>query len=149
MIREDPARTEDQQRNQISESRVLKQSCESLLGLCAGMLADGVLNNEEILFLNNWLTDNQALASEWPGDIIYTRVKDILADGFITEEERNYIKQTLSDLIGGTLTETGETTGSSCKLPIDDVDRIVISNHTFCFYKAATCRDDIIFQSIP
>ena len=70
MIREDTARTEDQQRNQISESRVLKQSCESLLGLCAGMLADGVLNNEEILFLNNWLTDNQALASEWPGDII-------------------------------------------------------------------------------
>ena len=35
-----------------TDNRLLKRSCESLIGLCSGLMADGVLNDEEIGFLN-------------------------------------------------------------------------------------------------
>jgi NAD-dependent DNA ligase len=78
-----------------TEARLLKRSCESLLGICAGLLADGALNDDEIRFLNLWLEDNEKIAKTWPGEVIFKRVHDVLADNVITEDERDYLKQTL------------------------------------------------------
>ncbi len=116
-----------------TKSRLLKRSCESLIGICAGIMADDVLNDEEIFFLNMWLEDNKNIANTWPAEIIYRRIKDILADGKITEDERNFLKQTLIDLLGGSLRKTGITSGLSTNLSIDKVDYIEFENNCFCF----------------
>lgn len=116
-----------------TDARLLKRSCESLLGICTGFLADGVLSDEEIRFLNLWLSDNQDIASTWPGEVVYSRIKKVLADNIITEEEREHLKQTLSELIGGTLQETGAALGTSTGLPVDDIDSIDIRDNIFCF----------------
>jgi len=120
-------------RRAATEARLLKRSCESLIGICTGLLADDKLNDDEIYFLNTWLADNKSLARTWPGEVVYAMVRDVLADGIITEEEREYLKQTLSHLIGGTLQESGATSGLSTSLPIDDVESIEIKGHSFCF----------------
>ena len=57
-----------------TNARLLKRSCESLLGVCAGIMADGDLNDQEIKYLDTWLSDNQSLASTWPGEIVYWSV---------------------------------------------------------------------------
>jgi len=116
-----------------TDARLLKRSCESLLGINAGILADGELNNQEIRYLENWLCDNMAIASTWPGEVIYSRIKTIFADNKITEDEREHLKQTLSDLIGFTLQETGAAFGASINHPINEVDLIRIRNNIFCF----------------
>lgn len=116
-----------------TKARLLKRSCESLLGICQGIMADSILNDEEILFLNTWLSDNQEIADVWPGQILHTRIKDVLADNIITEKERDYIKQTLSDLIGGSFQDTGATYGLSTKLPLDNLSSISIPGYSFCF----------------
>jgi NAD-dependent DNA ligase len=116
-----------------TDQRLLKRSCETLLGLCSGILADGQLVDEEIRFLDTWLADNDDISSTWPGEVIVTRIRDILSDGVITEEEREYLKMTLSDLLGGTLEETGATSGIATRLPVDDIETIVISDNLFCF----------------
>jgi NAD-dependent DNA ligase len=116
-----------------TDQRLLKRSCETLLGLCSGILADGQLVDEEIRFLDTWLADNDDISSTWPGEVIFTRVRDILSDGIITEEEREYLKTTLSDLLGGTLEETGATSGIATRLPVDVIETIVISDKVFCF----------------
>ena len=116
-----------------TDARLLKRSCESLLGINAGILADGELNNQEIRYLENWLCDNMAIASTWPGEVIYSRIKTIFADNKITEDEREHLKQTLSDLIGGTLQETGAASGASTSLPVDDIDSFEIKDNIFCF----------------
>ena len=100
-----------------TNARLLKRSCESLLGVCAGIMADGDLNDQEIKYLDTWLSDNQSLASTWPGEIVYARINTILADNKITEDEREHLKQTLSDLIGFTLQETGAAFGASINHP--------------------------------
>jgi NAD-dependent DNA ligase len=116
-----------------TNARLLKRSCESLLGVCAGIMADGDLNDQEIKYLDTWLSDNQSLASTWPGEIVYARINTILADNKITEDEREHLKQTLSDLIGGTLQETGAASGASTSLPVDDIDSFEIKDNIFCF----------------
>jgi hypothetical protein len=114
-------------------ARLLCRSCESLLGICAGLMADQVLNDEEIRYLDLWLRDNEPLAQSWPGEAVYARVRGVLTDGKIAEEEREHLKQTLSALIGGTLRETGAAIGGSTELPIQEVASIQIPKKTFCF----------------
>ena len=116
-----------------AHSRVLGRSCESLLGICAGLMADGALKDREINFLNMWLGDHGDINEAWPGNVISARVKEVLADGIITEEERDYLVKTLSDLIGGTLLETGATDGLATRLPLDSVDKVIIKGNSFCF----------------
>lgn len=116
-----------------TNQRQLKRSCESLLGICAGLLADGDLNDREILFLQTWLSEHDEISHTWPGEVLVIQVRDILSDGLITDEKREHLTKTLSDLIGGTLEETGATSGLSTKLPIDDVSQIVINGCIFCF----------------
>jgi len=116
-----------------TDQRLLKRSCESLLGICSGLLADHRLTDDEISFLDTWLADNDDISTTWPGEVIIIRVRDVLKDGVITEDEREYLKSTLSNLLGGTLEETGATSGTATRLPIDDVKVIEISGNSFCF----------------
>lgn len=120
-------------RQAATDVRLLKRSCESLIGLCRGMLADGYLADEEILFLKNWLDENDLLAVTWPGEIIYKRISQVLADGTIDDDERKYLIKTLDSLIGGTMQETGATEGLSTNLPVEDVAAIDFDGRLFCF----------------
>ena len=116
-----------------TEHRLLKRSCESLLGLCAGLMADGQLTDDEIRFLDTWLAGNEELAVTWPGEVIVTRIREVLADGEITADERDHLEKTLKDLIGGTLEETGAAGGMATRLPINEVERVDIAGAAFCF----------------
>lgn len=118
-----------------SDAHKLRKSCESLIGICAGMLADGNLNEAEVRFLDLWLRDNEDIASAWPGEAIAKRVRETMADGIITPDELEYLKQTLNDLIGGTLQETGAASGLATRLPINDDRAVPVSfrDTAFCF----------------
>ena len=52
-----------------TDARLLRRSCESLLGIAAGLIADGDLNTQEVQFLSTWLSENPALAESWPGEV--------------------------------------------------------------------------------
>ncbi len=116
-----------------TEARLLGRSCESLLGVCTGLIADQVLNDAEIQFLNLWLSDNQEIAETWPAEVIYAKVKGVLSDGLITEQEREYLKEVLSDVLGGNLQDTGAASGLSTSLPVDNIESIEIPLSSFCF----------------
>ena len=73
--------TESIQRNIATESRLLKRSCESLIGICGGLIADGELNDREIIFLSTWLSENESMSQTWPGEVVFARVREVLADG--------------------------------------------------------------------
>jgi hypothetical protein len=120
-------------RRAATDQRLLKRSCESLLGICSGILADGRLADEEIRFLDTWLADNDDISTTWPGEVVFARVRGVSSDGVITEDEREHLKTALSELLGGTLEDTGATSGMATRLPVDDVDVIKIADNSFCF----------------
>jgi len=110
----------------------LKRSCGALVGIATGMLADGHLNDEEIRFLDRWLIENDAVASEYPGDILHARIRAVLADRVVTEEERAHLAQTIQKIIGGRLEQLAADSHVS-ELALDDVPRVDFAGARFCF----------------
>jgi NAD-dependent DNA ligase len=51
----------------------------------------------------------------------------------VTEEERADLHETLAQLIGGTLEETGAVGGMATRLPVDTVRDVVFGDRRFCF----------------
>ena len=74
-------------------------SLQFLQGLVHGILADGVISDEEIHALKNWVRMNDYLSGCYPFDEIESILLSILADGKITDEERELLKAFLSNFI--------------------------------------------------
>lgn len=119
------------QHSAISFSNQVRQSCGALIGIVQGLLADDQLNDKEIAFLHQWLTNNEAIASVWPGSAIAAQVAEILTDRQVTDAERLHLMDVLQKLVGGTLTELAESTHVST-LPMDKVEVISITGSRFC-----------------
>lgn len=119
------------QHSAISFSNQVRQSCGALIGIVQGMLADNELNDREIAFLHQWLSNNDAIAAVWPGSVIAAQVAEILADSHVSETERQHLVDVLQQLVGGTLTELAESSHVST-LPMDKVEVITITDKRFC-----------------
>jgi NAD-dependent DNA ligase len=127
----------------------LNRSAGALIGIAQGFLCDGHLNDSEISFLRDWLDKNASLATSWPGDVIYARVREILSDGHVTEEERTYLTEMLQKLIGGEADELAEASHVS-ELALDRSATVYIPESTFCltgdfvFATRAHCEATIV-----
>src|SRR6266571_3642140 len=109
----------------------MKRSFGALVGIAQGVLCDQKLVDQEIRFLDAWLTENDAIAAEWPGDVVHQRVRAALADGVITEAERVHLVQTLQQLIGGALEDLATSTLVT-NLAFDDIPRVEFTGSRFC-----------------
>lgn len=116
-----------------TDARLLRRSCESLIGIASGLVADGELNDMEIRFLATWLAEHPELASTWPGEIVYKRVKEVLFDGVVTPVERDYLCKTLGELAGGAFSESGAAASAPSDLPLDQSVAVSIREASFCF----------------
>jgi NAD-dependent DNA ligase len=108
----------------------LVQSCGSLLGIANGLMADKQLVDSEIMFLNQWLSGNEIISTQWPGDVLYMRVKDVLSDGVITDAERIHLVDTLTKICGGTL-ELGQQAGVN-QMAFDQNASIAFQRMNYC-----------------
>ncbi|EFE98263.1 BRCT domain-containing protein [Serratia odorifera] len=67
----------------------------NLISIIDGIVADGVVKNEEILYLDTWLLEAEQIIRNGVIKSLSARVSSILADGIITSEEREDLKQQL------------------------------------------------------
>lgn len=112
-------------------SEALKQSLGELLGIARGLLADEELSNSEIEFLHHWLEQRYDITSSFPGNVVYDRIKEVLADGVITEEERSHLVDTLNTLIEDRLEELAEQVDLT-ELWFDEIGLIEFDKARFC-----------------
>ncbi len=115
------------------QQRALTKAAQTLLGICAGISADGHISDQEITFLRTWLAENADVAAVWPGSALVRRIDEILADGIITQDERDSLFSSLQQLSGTHFAETGSSTPEAPAVPIDDDPSIFFRNMTFCF----------------
>lgn len=76
------------------------KALQTLNGFLMGIIADNQLTDSEIITLNSWLDDNKNLEGQYPFDRVFSVVKSALADGIITDSERNdllHLFQTFSN----------------------------------------------------
>jgi hypothetical protein len=98
---------ENQKLTRSLETKNIIRSINSLMGIITGLVSDGELNDKEILFLKTWCSENNHLAGEYPANIIFRRIHEVLIDNVITTEERDYLLKELTLISGNHFSETG------------------------------------------
>jgi NAD-dependent DNA ligase len=72
---------------------------QKLQGICHGILSDGVIHDDEIHALKNWLNQNTHLTTYYPYDDISEILYDVLKDGVIDPNERKILKKYFNDFV--------------------------------------------------
>lgn len=126
----------------------MNRSLGALVGIAQGLLADRRLTDQEVQFLHDWLEQNDVIATVWPGDVVFARIRHVLEDGVITEAERSHLIDTLQKLVGGELDKLAELTHVT-ELALDNIDIITIRGSRICmtgdcvFGPRSVCRSVI------
>ncbi|MFC5697432.1 NAD-dependent DNA ligase [Pseudomonas sp. GCM10022186] len=82
------------------EARIDRRSADALVGLAAGITADGRINQQEAEFLENWIASNLAHLDDPVINLLYRRLSDMLADGVLDAEEAAELLTTLRNFAG-------------------------------------------------
>jgi len=75
---------------------------QRLHGLLAGVGADGVINEEELRGLREWMEAVENLKGTWPFDEVDSLVTQVLSDGRIDEEEHRFLVAFTSEFLQST-----------------------------------------------
>lgn len=110
----------------------MKQSCGALVGIVQGLLADGELRDSEVQFLRDWLEAAENIKLTFPGSVVYAKVNEVLADGRITAEEREYLVDVLQKLVGGSTEDLAQPRHVT-ELGLDEIEEIEVPERIFCF----------------
>lgn len=102
----------------FNASRVAERTVDELIGLCRGVLADGVVAESEAEYLLAWLEANRAAADSWPGNVLYERVAAALADGRLDPEEEAELLDTLNEATGLGIPLPEQAASYSTALPL-------------------------------
>lgn len=124
---------------------------QHLTGIVHGMVADSHLNNDEIHALNDWLHEHVDLESSWPFNRIIQRVRSVLADGVITEEERADLMAVMISLNGRAIEDIGTVGGQSTTIFIEEVStgdlafegKTFVLTGTFAYGTRSRCCQEI------
>lgn len=115
----------------------LTHDMQVLHGILYGILADGKITKEELTGLDDWLYENEQLASYYPYDEICTLVNQVLKDGVVSPEEEQLLKAFFSQFTNsgakcGYCSEKEKTLLTTAGICVLDPE-ITISDHLFCF----------------
>lgn len=135
-------------------NEIRDRNIDEIIGISRGLLADGVINESEAKFLLSWIEShfNYEDLNNYPINTIYDRLKEVLKDNVLDEEEAKEIKELLESFTGGTpIIKQVKSMSSTLPLcnPLPDV---IIKEKTFCFTGAFTIgtrtKCEIIIKSL-
>jgi hypothetical protein len=102
-------------KNQGKGSQKIVWDMRRLQGMLRGILADGVITEEELAELQDWLQTHEHMEGYWPYDEIFRIVREVLKDGRIDARERDLLQAYFNDF--ALITPEMELKGSTSKVP--------------------------------
>jgi hypothetical protein len=97
----------------------VSKAIDQLSGICTGILADGIVTDQEAAFFREWLHKHAELEPVWPFTDILERVEKVFAHGKIEEEERSELADIMRAICGGEETISDAVNTYSSQLPLD------------------------------
>jgi NAD-dependent DNA ligase len=116
-----------------NRARLADRAIDELVGLCKGVIADGVVTTEEAQFLAQWMDVNREAADHWLANILYQRISAMLADGALDPDEQRELLALLREV-----TSSGASPGTyianlSTSLPLTTPPPVMhFENRLFC-----------------
>ena len=121
------------QNRQFNASRLAERSIDELLGLCKGIISDGVVSPEEAAFLARWVDQQRAAIHLWPVNVLASRIDRMLEDGRIDDDERKELFELLGQIAaGGSPQEVASALSTTLPLSTP-APLIIFADRAFCF----------------
>lgn len=124
--------------------RRIDRGITEMFGLTKGLLADGTVAEGEARLLWDWIAANQDVAQCWPGNELTRRLKAVFADGHVSAEELDDLREIMRRAVGG-IAGIHDTKNTSTALPFNDpqppleiTDRVFVLTGRF----ACGCRSE-------
>jgi hypothetical protein len=89
-------------KNPSSFYSVATSDMQRLHGLLAGIGADGIVSEEELRGLRDWMEGVESLKGTWPYDEVDSVVTHVLSDGRIDENEQKFLAAFTQDFLNAT-----------------------------------------------
>ncbi|WP_159948328.1 BRCT domain-containing protein [Rhizobium sp. 18065] len=116
----------------MNGDRIASRQIDELIGLARGLIADGIVNKQEVEFLQKWLVANGSVTDEPLIRTLYQRVTEILADGSVDQQEMTELLDTLGRFADRDF-ELGETLKSSSLPVCSPAPDLAFPGKTYCF----------------
>lgn len=101
------------------QGRIDRRSADALVGITAGLTADGKINQLEAEFLKNWIETHLIHLEDPVVNILYHRLANMLSDGVLDENESVELLEILHQFSG--IPVGGPQRGSTVSsLPLND-----------------------------
>lgn len=114
----------------IHDERLIAREIDELAGLCKGAILDGSINQTEAEGIMSWLNAHSHCLDTYPANILYERLRTMLADGLLDSDEEG-------DLLGLLLciaSPPNQDGNVPSAMPVDEpAPPITIEGHSFCF----------------
>jgi NAD-dependent DNA ligase len=114
-----------------SPGRIQDRLVDELIGICRGVIADGIVDEQEAIFIGQWIEAHRDIADRWPVNILYARLTEMLKDGVLSANEQMDLLETLREITGetGVFVEADRST----TLPLDRPEpAVTFEGKTFC-----------------
>ena len=106
---------------------------DELIGICRGITADGNIVHEEAKFLMSWLNNYRDYADQYPFNILYKRLDEMLSDGILDKDEENELIDIIKSLTGEKKDDV-DSPAKSTSLPLTIPEpTVIIENNSFVF----------------
>lgn len=132
---------------------------QELKNIIEVIMEDGKIEQKEILYLNYWLNKNNYLNGNYPYDRIYKVVKNVLADGIITDDEYKELNKIFDEFLNPVSTqEVNESilfenkvfclTGSFNYGSKEDIEKKIIAKGGICVKNVILKTDYLIVGGV-
>jgi NAD-dependent DNA ligase len=115
----------------VLHQRLVTRSLNQLMGIVNGVLCDGQLPDTEVHFLSTWLQENEQLKDVYPANVIYRLIREALADGVLTMEEKDHLLKSLSAISGNEFWKTGAALPEPIARVFDSDPTVVFTGNLF------------------
>ena len=112
-------------------NRVQDRLIDELIGICRGVIADDKVDEQEAIFLGQWIENHREIADKWPVSVLYARISEMLLDGVLSTSEQKELLLTLKQLTGA---RSGlQKANRSTSLPLNQPPPLIeYAGRSFC-----------------
>ncbi|POA18116.1 NAD-dependent DNA ligase [Pseudomonas sp. FW300-N1A1] len=132
------------------EARIDRRSADALVGITAGLAADGAINQQEAEFLKNWIETHLVHLSDPVVNLLYKRLASMLSDGVLDADESAELLEMLHQFAGLPI-GSAQTFTAPPSLPLNNpppilswVDRVFLFTGVMAYGPRKDCESLIL-----